>query len=393
MRHTNRIVHRLGAVVATMARQRMVSVILAAVLLALTASPGRGAGPGPGNLKLEASLPLGLVAFDVIIDGTIAYVATEKGLTIVDISNPVGPVVLGAALSVKGNASRGLAKKGSYVYLAAAKAGMQVIDVSNPKAPATVAIANEGGDIFQVAVHPTANAAYAASYRGQVLVWDISNPLKPRLTQKLGAIASRTDNEKNMLHMRNLKEGGSAYVTGVSAAGDYVFAGDWNYGALFAWKSSPDPLHLTFAGRHRTICLYRTVADPTRNVVYMLVTWARWTGVYTLPLSLLDPFESTAWDTCEACGEELLGMAADGGGIGLSPNGKYVIAAGGRGNGELRVIDVRDPVNLVSVAVVPLGKHQLGNSEGMGVVAKGNFLYVAAGMLGLRVYSFPGLSN
>ena len=391
MRHTNRIVHRLGAVVATMARQRMVSVILAAVILALTASPGRGAGPGPGNLKLETSLPLGVLAFDIIIDGTLAYVATEKGLTIVDISNPVRPVVRGAALSVKGNASRGLAKKGSFIYLAAGRAGMQVIDVSNPDAPQSIAIANKGGIIYDVAVHPTANAAYAASYRGQVLVWDISDPWQPRLTQKLGAIASRTDNEKNMKSMRDLKPGGSAYITGVSAAGNYVFAGDWNYGALFAWDSS-DPLHLTFAGRHRTICLYRTVADPTRDVVYMLVTWARWTGVYTLPLSMLDPFKSTAWDTCTACGQELSGMAADGGGIGLSPNGKYVIAAGGRGNGELRIIDVRDPVNLVSVAAVPLGKHQLGNGEGMGVVAKGNFLYVAAGMLGLRVYSFP-LSN
>ena len=29
----------------------------------------------------------------------------------------------------------------------------------------------------------------------------------------------------------------------------------------------------------------------------------------------------------------------------------------------------------------------------MGVAAKGKFLYVAAGMLGVLVYEFPGLAN
>src|SRR5262245_5058861 len=296
------------AALVTALRRSWVSAILAAAILALTASPGRGAGP----LTLEGSLPLGIRAYALVLDGNLAYVATEKGLTIVDVSDPLRPAVRGAMPSFKRTRSGGVGKKGAYVYRAAGRAGMQVIDVSNPSAPRTIASAFAGGNIYDVAVHPTAAAAYAASYRGQVQVWDIANPAAPRLAQKLGVLSMRLGDGASLQPMRDLREKGTAYVTGVSAAGRYVFAGDWNYGSLYAWDSS-DPLHLTFAGSHQTLCLYRTAADPTRDVVYMLVTWARWSGVYTLPLSMLDPFVLTSWETCTACGVQPAGLYMDGG--------------------------------------------------------------------------------
>jgi hypothetical protein len=300
--------------------------------------------------------------------------------------------VRGSAASLKGNRALGLAKKGSYVYLAAGRAGMQVIDVSDPDNPRTITAAYDGGIIWDVAVHPTANAAYAASFRGQVHIWDISNPAVPRLTQKVGALSSRRDSERNLEAMQNLIERGNAYVTGVSTAGNFVFANDWNYGALYAWDST-DPLHLTFAGTHRTICLFRAEADLSRDVVYMLITWARWSGLDTIPVSTLDPFDATAFDTCTDCGHLASGVYMDGGGVGFSSNGTYAFYAGGRGNGEIRVVDVTDPVHPVGVASLPIGRHYLKNGQGMGIVARGNHLYVAAGLMGLQVYSFPGLSD
>jgi hypothetical protein len=388
MTHGTSIARLFRTVVMVAARRRVAPLAVAVLSLGLSVAPGWAAGP----LTLVSSVTFGYRAFDVILDGTLAYVATEKGLTILDISNPTEPVVRGSVASIRSNRAYGLAKKGSFVYLAAGRGGMQVIDVSNPSEPLTVGRGWVGGIIYDVAVHPTASAAYAASYGGELYVWDITNPAAPRLTQQLGVLSWRGSSASNLESMRELTDSGSAYVTGVSTAGNYVFAGDWNYGGLYVWDSS-DPLHLTFKGTHRTICLFRSEADVARGVVYMLVTWARWSGVYTVPLSLLDPFVETRWDTCAVCGHEPSSVYMDGGGIGISPNGTYVISAGGRNYGELRIIDVSDPADLVTVAMVPIGRHYLRNGQGMGVAARGNHIYVAAGMMGFRVYSFPGLSD
>jgi hypothetical protein len=83
----------------------------------------------------------------------------------------------------------------------------------------------------------------------------------------------------------------------------------------------------------------------------------------------------------------------DGGGIGFSSSGKYVFYAGGRGNGELAILDATDQFNMVKVASVPLGPHYLKIAQGEGVVSRGDYLYVAASLLGIRVYKFPGLSS
>src|SRR6185503_13287464 len=104
---------------------------------------------------------VGSRAHDIVIDsipgvtGTFAFVATDRGLTILDISNPnQAPVVRGSELAVNCNVncergpiakSQGLAKKGKYVFLAAGAAGMQIIDVSDPGNPQTIANAIAGG--------------------------------------------------------------------------------------------------------------------------------------------------------------------------------------------------------------------------------------------------------
>jgi hypothetical protein len=96
-------------------------------------------------------------------------------------------------------------------------------------------------------------------------------------------------------------------------------------------------------------------------------------------------------ERCTTCGFMPSAVPMDGGGIGFS--GKYVFSAGGRGNGELAIIDATDPANMVKVWSEPLGPTYIKTAQGMGVAAKGDFLYVAAGMLGVRVYEYPGLSS
>src|SRR5262245_8194986 len=113
---------------------RLMGSLLALVSVALLAPPvARADGP----LTYLRSVPLAAMAHDILVEGDLAYVATDTGLTILDVSDPANPTVLGSALAP--DVCQGLAKKGSYIYLAAATGGMQVIDVSKPDAPLTVA--------------------------------------------------------------------------------------------------------------------------------------------------------------------------------------------------------------------------------------------------------------
>jgi hypothetical protein len=65
-------------------------VLAAAVCAAIVglASPARA-------LTEVATVPLATAAHDMKVVGTFAYVATESGMTVLDVSNPAAPVVHG----------------------------------------------------------------------------------------------------------------------------------------------------------------------------------------------------------------------------------------------------------------------------------------------------------
>ena len=103
---------------------RRLPIVLAAALIALFVAAPMALADGP--LSLVTSINLGFRAHDIIFDGNFAYVATEKGLTILNITDLANPVLVGPAIaepSSRGNRALGLAKRGNFVYLAAGKAG------------------------------------------------------------------------------------------------------------------------------------------------------------------------------------------------------------------------------------------------------------------------------
>ena len=283
---------------------------------------------------------------------------------------------------------------------------MQVIDVSNPADPRTITTVWKGGNIFDVAVHPTGNAAYAVSYGGELYVWNIANPAAPVLAQTLGIRHWRGVCDPCVEDMRNEDDAGAAQSTGVSAAGNYVSAVDWNYGGQYLWDSS-NPISLTFVGTHRAPVSFRSEVDVARDVIYVLGVYSKASGLHTVPLSKVVAEEVTyipgsyrapedaECAECDFVPSQRPGtdqpMGLDGGGVGFS--GKYAFYAGGKGNGELAIIDASDPANMVKVESVQLGATYHKVPYAMGVVARGNILYVAAEMLGVLVYEFPGLSS
>jgi hypothetical protein len=382
---------------------------LAVVMVLATLFTSAPVARADGPLQFVTSITLGFRAHDIIFDGDFAYVSTEKGLTILNITDLEHPVLVGPAIaepSTKGNRSLGLAKRGNFVYLAAGKGGMQVIDVSDPANPQTIANAWVGGTIYDVAVHPNPapgkEAAYAISYGGELYVWDISIPAAPKLKQTLGVMHWRGVCDICVQRMLDLSPSGGAQAVGVSAAGNTVSAVDWNYGGYYAWDST-DPHHLTFIGTHRAPVSFRAEVDLARDVAYVLGTYTKGSGVHSIRFSELasapghvtyeEYLQPAGTVRCTDCDFVRSAVDMDGGGIGFSSSGKYVFYAGGRGNGELAILDVSDPFNMVKVASVPLGPHYLKIAQGEGVVSRGDYLYVAASLLGIRVYKFPGLST
>ena len=402
------------------------------VLLAMAGVLGNPPVGRAAALPLVSWVSVGSRAHDIVIDsipgvtGTFAFVATDRGLTILDISNPQAPEVRGSALSVncavnceRGPVakSQGLAKKGKYVFLADGVYGMQVIDVSDPWSPQTImnaiaggtplyrppgatSLAPQRGKIYHIAVHPTADAAYAVSYNGELYVWDISPlyevpPAAPVLTQTLGVMLWGGGVCTTCVdRMLNEAENGTAYVTGVTAVGSgsngRVLAVDWGYGGFYVWDST-DPWKLEFLGTHRLkVSMYRVAVDLAHRVngqqpgvVYTLGAFWINSGLITTPLSPViaeggatycstlggQPTPAPAstapncgvTETCFPCGHARMttptgsALVGDGGGLGFSSNHRYAFYVGGRGNGELAIIDVTDPDNLVKVASIAPG--------------------------------------
>jgi hypothetical protein len=405
-------------------------VVLTALAMLGTVESSRADGPLVHHSA--GTILFGYRANDIVLDGNFAYVATDKGLTILDISNPLSPQRRGSVVSANCQVSctrgpiaksQGLAKRGSYVYLAAGAAGMQVIDVTNPDAPVTIAsaIAPTRGTIYHIAIHPGGGAAYVASYGGEVYVWNIANPAAPVLTQTLGVMmwgggVCDTCVQRMFDHSTN----GTAYVTGVTAVGNLVAAVDWGYGGLYLWDST-NPLQLSFRGTHRLkVSMYRVALDPGRDVAHTLGAFWINSGLITLPIqptldegvaycSTLDggpvPAPASpappcgAGATCVPCGQAKMTTASgsalvgDGGGVGFSTNGRYAYYIGGRGTGELAIVDVTNPFDVVKVASTPVGQMGLQLAEAAGIVARDDVIYVAAGLQGVRVYQYAGLGS
>ena len=119
----------------------------------------------------------------VYVAGNYAYVGNDRLFGIVDISDPVSPVLRGK-LDINGRITS-IRAKGNYVYLGTSNyltayytAGLHIIDVSNPDAPALVTVYDTGywNDIWGVEV--IGSYAYMVSFE-QLYVLDISDVTHP----------------------------------------------------------------------------------------------------------------------------------------------------------------------------------------------------------------------
>jgi hypothetical protein len=360
---------------------RSVAITLLFVSLATAAN---AAGP----LTLVSTLVLDKPALDLVVDGNLAYVGTDVGVTIVNIANPASPQVVGQI--ALGGQIMGLALKGSHLYLANRSKDLQVVDVSNPSAPVLLATRGLSSYSWDVAVKD--DVAYVANFGGELYLFNILNPANPQLFKVLGMWewTSSGQDAANLAKLNSYVSAGNAKTTGVSIKGDTMLVTGWNYGRLFYYDvsiaASPE-----FRGTHYAPFLFRSEVDPQQTVAYTLAAFGNTSGVHSVPLSAMGPSFSTTQASCTVC-DYFKSVATDYGGLAVSPNSRFVVTILGK-KGEVRVLDVTNPSDIKDAGSLPLPAHGLKTGEPMGVAIKGNDIFTAAGILGLRVYRFLGLSD
>ncbi len=121
-------------------------------------------------------LPIDDTANNVDIAGDYAYVATNNGLVVIDISQPDGPIQVANYLI--GAVVNDVKVRGDYAYLAASNAGLVMVDVSVPAAPFLAARQAIDGDAQDVVLHR--NYALLAMGDSGIAVVDIANPEIPQ---------------------------------------------------------------------------------------------------------------------------------------------------------------------------------------------------------------------
>jgi hypothetical protein len=234
---------------------------------------------------------------------------------------------------------------------------------------------------------------YAVTTGGYLYVLDVAVPASPRQVRVIGLVAwSNPKHDAAQLKKLNAHvTRGNAKAMGVFAVDDMLFTCDWGYGRAYYYDII-DPSRPVFRGTHHAPFILRVEADPTKDVLYMLGAFAKqFSGIHTVPISQLTPTRSTDYRTCPACRFLKANAHLDQGGMGLSPGGNHLFYGGGLQ--EFHVVDVADPALLHDVAFADTGPHGLGLGEVMGFASLGDHIYVAAGLGGLLIYSFPGAAE
>jgi Ca2+-binding RTX toxin-like protein len=185
----------------------------------------------------------------VQVVGNYAYVAaTDKGLQIIDISNPTSPTLKGN-YDTNGDAY-GVQVVGNYAYVADGDSGLQIIDISNPTSLTLKGNYYTSG--YATGVQVVGNYAYVADVGYGLQIIDISNPTSPTLkgnyytsgnargVQVVGNYAYVADGDSGLqiIDISNptsptLKGNydTSGYATGVQVVGNYAYVAD-NEGGL-----------------------------------------------------------------------------------------------------------------------------------------------------------------
>jgi hypothetical protein len=286
--------------------------------------------------------------------GDLAYVGEGPRLTILDVSDPASPVVLGKT-ALWPAIVKDTTVHGDYAYVTLGLAGLRVVDVSDPTAPVEVgAYEGGGGSCEEVVV--VGDVAYLGG--SSLRVVDVSEPsaptevgsyhagrspvhiavsgdyvylTRPSMPPKVGSLdVVDVSDPANPTRVARV-EGGDPRDVAVAPAGDYVYVA-YSTGHLYAMDIS-DPEAPTVAGHYAGAA---SRVEAAGSYVYVL----RGQGLVVLNMS--DPSApqvAGAYDSVSGVDA----YTAD-----LMIAGDYAYLAGGEG--RLEIVDISDVSSPVEIS-------------------------------------------
>jgi len=280
--------------------------------------------------------PMPGIVPDIYVDDNYAYLAAyQDGLRVVDIEDPTNPTEVGFYDSP--GEARGVYVSGNYAYLADGFNGLRVVDIEDPTNPTEVGFYDSPGRAS--GVYLSGNYAYLADESEGLRVVDISTPTSPT---EVGFYDSP----------------GSA--SGVTVSGNYAYLADGSEGLRVVDISTPtSPTEVGF---------YNSPGDAVGVTV---------SGHYAY---LADHLEGLRVVDIEKPGSPTEVGFYDSPGYAekVTVSGHYAYLANDW-NGGLRVVDIEDPTSPTKVGFYD----SPGKAER--VTVSGNYAYLASGNRGLRV--------
>jgi uncharacterized repeat protein (TIGR02543 family) len=256
---------------------------------------------GLPNISERSNLNTDYPIYDLAVAGTSSVLpAYDRGLRLIDISNPAAPAEVGANESI--TQAQDVAISGKYAYVADGPSGLRVFDISNPSTPVLVSTLNIGRNILQVAV--SGNRVYLAANWGGLRVIDVQDPLNPwevgfyqfdgRATNVsvAGGYAFVIDSDVR-LRIINVSDPTNPvevstfnlyYAWGdIGISGHYLFVPDWIWGLRVIDVSNPaSPAEVALL---REFCIAEEVTVQ-ENRIYVV---NRDTGLYVLEFRPFNP--------------------------------------------------------------------------------------------------------
>ena len=173
-------------------------------LVVSTAATLLDGNPSNNVLRRAATFnPDGLLkgAVNLTIAGNYAYILCDRGLVVVDISNPLEPRVASQIGAPDIRQPRAVAVQFRYAFVTDAD-GLKVVDVTLPERPralpaAAVPIANAGG------LYVARTYAYVASGGDGLTIVDVERPEHPRIDQRFTADGTINDARDVKVGMTN----------------------------------------------------------------------------------------------------------------------------------------------------------------------------------------------
>ena len=130
--------------------------------------------PVPWDVELVGQV--GGPIFAVDVQGQYAYVGIGPRLTVLDVSDPTRPAVVGQS-NVLPYTVRDIHIAGHYAYVIVWYSGLRIIDISDPAIPIEVGAYQPPG--FAEAVYVAGHYAYVAAQTAGLRVIDVSDPAAP----------------------------------------------------------------------------------------------------------------------------------------------------------------------------------------------------------------------